>query len=288
MHLLRPQQYIKNIFVFMPMFFSARLGNLDDWLKCLLAFVVFSLTSGAVYVLNDIRDAAYDRLHPVKRHRPVASGAVSAPLAWAILAVVLGLAVTVTLVGFGSDACQALGVLGLYLVMNIAYSFGLKRVAIVDVFVIALGFVLRLVLGGVVCGIWLSPWIVSLTFLLTLWLAFSKRRDDLVQERDAGIAPRKASRGYNLAYMNQVLAIVASVTMVCYIIYTVQPDVVARFGTEYVYVTSVFVLAGMLRYLQIALVDERSGNPTDTIVRDRFIHLCIAGWIISFVIIIYR
>ncbi len=174
-----------------------------------------------------------------------------------------------------------------YYLMNIAYCVKLKQIALVDVFIIAIGFVLRVILGGVVNGIMLSHWIVLMTFLLALFLAFAKRRDDVVLYQETGVLPRKNVNRYNLDFMNQALTIVSAVTLVAYVMYTVSDDVMRQFGSHYIYLTMVFVLAGILRYLQITIVDVKSGSPTKVLMKDHFVQLCIAGWVASFLILIY-
>ena len=171
--------------------------------------------------------------------------------------------------------------------MNIAYCIKLKQIAIVDVFIIAVGFVLRILVGGFATGIYLSHWIVLMTFLLALFLAFAKRRDDVVMYEDSGVKMRKNVNRYNLAFMNQLIAVVACLTMVCYIMYTVSPEVIERFHSSYIYVTSIFVLAGIIRYLQLTIVDVKSGSPTKVLLKDHFVLACIVGWIVTFVIILY-
>lgn len=171
--------------------------------------------------------------------------------------------------------------------MNVAYCVRLKQIAIIDVFIIAVGFVLRILVGGVASGTQLSHWIILITFLLALFLAFAKRRDDVVMYEQTSVVVRRNVNRYNLAFMNQAIGIVASITMVCYIMYTVSDEVVAQMHTPYLYVTSVFVLAGIIRYLQLTIVDVRSGSPTKVLMHDRFIQGCIAGWILTFLLIIY-
>ena len=163
----------------------------------------------------------------------------------------------------------------------------LKQIALVDVFIIAIGFVLRVILGGVVNDIILSHWIVLMTFLLALFLAFAKRRDDVVLYQETGVLPRKNVNRYNLDFMNQALTIVSAVTLVAYVMYTVSDDVMKQFNSHYIYLTTVFVLAGILRYLQITIVDVKSGSPTKVLMKDRFVQLCIVGWIAAFLIVIY-
>jgi 4-hydroxybenzoate polyprenyltransferase len=171
--------------------------------------------------------------------------------------------------------------------MNLAYCIVLKHLAIVDVFIIAVGFVLRILMGGCATGIVVSHWIVLMTFLLALFLAFAKRRDDVVMYENTGIKARPNVNRYNLQFMNQSIGIVASITMVCYIMYTVSEEVIARLDSRYVYVTSIFVLAGIIRYLQVTMVDVKSGSPTKVLMKDRFVQLCLLCWVVSFAVILY-
>lgn len=283
--LLRPHQWVKNGFVFLPMFFGGRLTDVGCWMQSFVTFVAFSLMASAVYCLNDIRDVEADRAHPVKCRRPLASGTVSVPVAYVLMALLVCVSLALCVVsGIG---WMAAAVLALYWLLNVAYCLKLKSYAIIDVFIVASGFVLRLVAGGLACGIWLSPWIVSLTFLLALFLAFAKRRDDVIRYEADGRVTRKNVTRYNRAFLDQVLGLIGAILIVCYIMYTVSPDVEARLGSRYVYVTSVFVLAGILRYLQLTLVDMRSGSPTALLYRDRFIQSCVACWIMVFMFILY-
>lgn len=285
--LCRPAQWAKNGFIFLPMFFGGQLTSLYCWEQSLLAFLAFSFMASAIYCLNDLIDVKSDRQHPTKCKRPIASGAVKP---WQAITVMLALMiVSVTLTCFinGINRIHAVAILAMYACLNVAYCLKLKHLVIIDVFVIALGFVLRLIFGGKVCDIWLSPWIVSMTFLLSLFLAFAKRRDDYIILETTGIAPRRTVTRYNLEFLNQTLAILASITMVCYILYTVSPEVVARLGSQYVYVSAAFVLAGILRYLQVTIVDSQSGSPTKVIYKDHFIHTCFLGWLITFFSILY-
>ena len=174
-----------------------------------------------------------------------------------------------------------------YFALNVAYCLKLKEYAIVDVCIVAFGFVLRILAGGIAAEVVLSKWIILMTFLLTLFLSFAKRRDDVLKMDETGIAPRKNTIRYNLTFINQAITITASVTLVCYIMYTVSPEVVGRFKANHLYLTSVFVLVGLLRYIQIAVVDKRSGDPTKVILKDRFTQLVVLGWLVSFLFIIY-
>lgn len=281
--LIRPHQYIKNLFIFLPLFFALQIGNVDLLVKALLAFIAFSLTASAIYILNDYHDIEEDRQHPKKRKRPLASGEITKAQARVIMAVL-------ALVGFSLMATlslDAVGILIAYIVMNIAYSLRLKHVAIVDITLIAVGFVLRLFIGAVVTGIPLSMWIVVMTFLLALFLALAKRRDDVLIYLDTGKKMRRVIDGYNLQFLDIAMAIMASVVIVAYTIYTTSPEVVARMQSPYLYLTALFVILGVLRYLQIAFVFQDSGSPTKIVLKDRFMQLVLLGWALTFTWILY-
>ena len=171
--------------------------------------------------------------------------------------------------------------------MNVAYCRWLKRYAIIDVCIVATGFVLRILVGGVATSIMVSKWLVLMTFLLTLFMSFAKRRDDVIRMEKTGEAPRQNTSMYNREFINQAITITAAVTLVCYIMYTVSPEVVAHFHTDYLYLTTVFVLVGLLRYIQLTVVDNRSGDPTKLILRDRFTQCIALAWGMSFLLIIY-
>ena len=286
--LLRPQQWVKNGFVFLPLFFNGQLFDADALLSTFMAFVAFCFAAAGIYCMNDIVDAEADRRHPKKCSRPIASGAISTALGWALAAICLAVSF-ITILFVGDSWTNVDIVIGIYFVMNIAYCLRLKQIAIVDVFIISIGVVLRIFVGGFATGIFISHWIVLMTFLLALFLALAKRRDDVAIYEQTGVLPRKNVAAYNLDFMNQAIGIVAAITMVCYIMYTVSPDVVARFegGGKYLYLTSIFVLAGIIRYLQITIVNLSSGSPTKVLIHNRFLQICLACWIVSFLIIIY-
>ena len=285
--LLRPQQWLKNGFIFIPLFFDHKLTDWYCLCSAILAFFAYSFAASAIYCLNDLIDVEADRKHPKKCKRPIAAGVISKVQALLLVALCLGVAFAIASMLEGYAQWKVMGILGVYIIMNIAYCLKLKQMAIVDVFIIAVGFVLRIFVGGFATGVVLSQWIVLMTFLLALFLAFAKRRDDVVIYEDTGVLARKNVNRYNLPFMNQVIGVVSSITMVCYIMYTVDPEVIARMGSRYVYLTSVFVLAGIIRYLQLTIVDVKSGSPTKVLMKDRFVQCSIIGWIITFVLIIY-
>ncbi len=289
-YLIRPHQWLKNLFVFSPLFFDRHATDWSYVWPCMQAFIAFCLVASGIYCFNDVYDSEADRRHPVKRCRPVASGAISVRVAYATMAIVWLLAISLLFFGsFGDDETRIglAGILFFYVVMNVCYCIKLKHVALLDVLIIATGFVLRIVVGGLATGIVLSHWIVLTTFLLALFLAVSKRRDDVVIYETVGVKARRNVHRYNLDFLNQTIGILGSITIMCYILYTVSEEVVERIGSQYLYATSSFVLAGILRYMQLTLVDRKSGSPTKVLLRDHFIQLCVVGWIVAFAIILY-
>jgi 4-hydroxybenzoate polyprenyltransferase len=285
--LLRLEQWIKNLFIFLPIFFNGQLLNISALLPCIIAFIAFSFAASSIYCFNDICDVEADKLHHEKCKRPIAFGIISKKNAYAIMAICFLLSMLILFFFGGGVRNVLIALIVFYYAMNLAYCVLLKQYAIVDVIVISIGFVLRIWIGGIASDTWLSEWIIIMTFLLALFLAFAKRRDDVIWYQNAGIFPRKNIKHYNLEFMNQIMTFIAAITVVAYIMYSLSPDVIERFHTRYIYFTAVFVLIGIIRYLQLTIVDLKSGNPTKILLRDRFMQCCIAGWVGLFLIIIY-
>lgn len=287
LRLTRPKQWIKNFFIFIPMFFGGELFDAHSVLLAVLTFIAYSFVASSVYCYNDIVDVDADRRHPVKCHRPVASGAISIRVAYTLMAVMFLLGVAVMSLLPPEVMSSVMAVVVFYYVLNLAYCSKLKQYAILDVCVVAFGFVLRILAGGFACELALSNWIVIMTFLLTLFMSFAKRRDDVLRMNATGEAPRKNTVRYNLTFLDQAITITASVTLVCYIMYCVSPEVMERFHTPFLYLTFVFVLLGLLRYIQIAVVDKKSGDPTKIILNDHFSQVVLAAWLLTFLVMIY-
>ena len=287
LRLIRPKQWIKNMFVFIPMFFAGELFDLHSLCLCAVTFLAYSFMASSIYCYNDIVDADADRRHPVKCHRPVASGVVSVRLAYTLMVLMAVLSVAVVLLLPPEVMASVLAVVLFYYLLNLSYCSKLKQYAIVDVCIVAFGFVLRILAGGFACEVTPSNWLVIMTFLLTLFMSFAKRRDDVLRMNETGEPPRKNTVRYNLTFINQAITITASVTLVCYIMYTVSPEVTERFDTPYLYLTFVFVLLGLLRYIQIAVVDKKSGDPTKVILHDHFSQMIVVAWVLSFLLMIY-
>lgn len=282
--LLRPQHYVKNAFVLMPLFFAGDIAHPSELGASLIAFVAFSLVASAVYIINDARDVKQDRLHPEKCLRPLASGKI--PMRQAIIAV-FALIAGASAISLLLLNAQATILLAVYLAMNIAYSFGLKSIAILDISMVATGFVLRLLVGATAAGIALSHWIIIMTFLLALFLALAKRRDDVQLFLAHGDKTRKAVDGYSLEVVNHGMSILAAVVIVAYLMYCTAPEVQAQWQAPWLYTTGVWVVLGVMRYLQITHIEENSGNPTKIMLKDRFVQLTVVGWLASFAAIIY-
>lgn len=285
--LLRPLQWLKNIFVFAPVFFSSNLLKGEYFWPTVVVFASFCLISSSIYCFNDLQDMDADRQHPKKRSRPIASGAVSVKAGYTLMLFCAIVALLLLPLAHSNNTPYLYMIIAAYWLMNIAYCIKLKQYAILDVSIIAIGFVMRVLIGGMATDIWISHWLVMMTFLVTLFLALTKRNDDYRLYEQTGQKPRISITGYNKTFINEATAIVASVTLVCYIMYTMSPEVIDRLGTRYVYLTSGWVLAGLLRYLQNMIVFGLSGSPTKSLVKDHFIQLCVLGWILSFFVIIY-
>lgn len=284
--LIRPHQWVKNLVVLLPVFFGGALLHIESVYAGLVTALCFSFAASSIYCLNDIVDVDDDRRHPVKCHRPMASGAISIPQGYTLMFLMFILSMLSTFL-LRQSQLETASVILFYWLLNIAYCLKLKQYAIIDVSVVSFGFVLRILAGGYATSIHLSKWIVLMTFLLMLFLSFAKRRDDVVRMNETGHAPRQNTIRYNLTFINQAITITSSVTLVCYIMYTVSPETIQNFHTDYLYLTSVFVLVGLLRYIQIAVVDKRSGDPTKVMLHDRFMQFVVLAFGLAFLFIIY-
>jgi 4-hydroxybenzoate polyprenyltransferase len=281
--LFRPKQWIKNLFVFIPLFFAGQFSELEKLPMLAVGMLAFNFAASGIYILNDYRDRAVDRLHPEKCKRPLASGVI--PTSWAFLLMALCLVAGLVLASVIQP--MFVGLLGLYVMLNLGYSFGLKHVPILDIFIIAIGFVLRVLAGGVIAAVPVSQWLVVMVFLLSLFLGLAKRRDDLLIHDVSRLDLRQVIKYYNHDFVNACIVMVSGIIMVAYLMYTLSPPVMERLGSYHLYYTSVFVIAGIMRYLQLIYVDNKTGSPTEILYTDRFVQLAILLWILSFLVIIY-
>jgi len=281
--LIRPKQYIKNIFIFLPLFFVGQITNMELLANASVAFVAFSLSASAVYIFNDYEDIKDDRKHPKKKYRPLAAGLISKNTALLLMFILF--IISFTLMAIISS--KALVILSIYVILNILYSLKLKRIALLDVTIIAIGFVLRLFVGSFAYEIPLKIWIVIMTFLLALFLALAKRRDDVQIFKKSGNKMRKSVDGYNLQLIDGSMMVMSAVVIVAYLLYTTSQEIIEKFQNENLYLTTLFVIFGLMRYLQITLVEKKSGLPTETILKDKIMQINLLLWVLSFVWLIY-
>jgi len=280
--ILRIQHWIKNLAVWVPVGLTPAAFSATTALQLGLMFLSFCAVASAVYVINDYADRDSDANHPVKKNRPIARGAIRKSTAVILIAILVfvgfGLAIAV-----GNIATLAL--VAAYFAINIAYSFWLKKFPIIDVGIISCGFILRMETGLQLTDVDPSVWIIVLTALVALFLALGKRRDDLVLGLDA--THRKSIDGYNKQFLDISVSIVLGSLLIGYLIYTTDQHVIEHYGTDKLVLTSPFVIAGVLRYLQIMLVEERSGSPTEIVLADKFLVITVFLWAASFSAIIY-
>ncbi|MDY3529267.1 UbiA prenyltransferase family protein [Riemerella anatipestifer] len=288
-NLLRVEQWVKNLFIFVPLLFSGKILEVDLFYLSFFAFLIFSLTASSIYIINDYMDIDSDRQHPEKKNRPLASGAISKTTAQIlfsglILSILGSLWIGLSVFNIG-NIWKFGSIILFYFVMNLAYTFKLKHIAILDITIIAIGFVLRVLAGGYITGLIITQWAILLTFVLALVLAIGKRRGELVNAQLTG-KTRKALDGYNIQFADIALSISCALAIVCYLMFTLSPEVQARFHPR-VFYTVIFVLFAFLRYLQQTLVYNRTESPTKIVYKDRYIQITLVLWIVVFLYQIY-
>jgi len=280
---LRPSQWTKNLIIFGGLLFGQRLFDVRSVAYASAAFVVFCALSGVVYLLNDVADRDADRRHPLKKHRPIASGALSTSAALAAAAVigVLALVAAFSLrVEFGFFATA-------YVALLAFYSGPLKHVVIIDVLTIAIGFVLRAAAGAVVIDVPISNWLLVITILGALFLALSKRRHEIVLLADEATSHRATLQECSPYLLDQMISVVTASTLVAYAFYTINPETVEKFHTTHLGLTLPFLLYGIFRYLYLVHQKEGGGSPAEMLLNDRPLLLCVALWALAVALIIY-
>jgi len=281
--LFRLHHWIKNFFLFIPLFFAGDFFNVEKLLQTTIGFIAFGFAASSIYILNDIRDIEEDRLHPRKSTRPLAAGEVSVRTGYILL--VIAAIISIVIAYFINTSFTI--VLLMYIGLNIGYSLGLKNKSIVDILILAAGFELRVIAGGVAADIPLTQWLMVMFFLLALFLAIAKRREDVRLKEKDGSVTRKSTTGYNLEFLNASLIFSSSIIVVAYLMYCLTSQVAMGLNSKYLVGTTVFVLAGLMRYMQIALVENNAGSPTKIIYTDKFVIITILAWMVSFFIILY-
>ena len=279
---LRPRQWVKNLFVFGGLIFAQRLFTPSVW-PALGAFAIFCGLSGAMYLLNDVADREKDRLHPDKRLRPVAAGRLRPGAAVATAAVLIPLGL-----GLGAWLSPRFALAGLaYVVLLGAYSAWLKHIVIVDVLVVAIGFVLRAVAGALAIDVAISGWLLICTILLALFLALGKRRHEVLALEGNAARHRPILAEYSAGLLDQMIAVVTASTVTAYALYTMSPETVAKFHTQLLPATLPFVLYGIFRYLYLLYHRRLGGNPSEIVLRDRALLINTCLWLLMIVVIIY-
>ena len=280
---LRPAQWTKNLFVAAALIFAKKVFDVPLLLRTLAAFAVFCLLAGAHYIVNDVLDAEADRLHPRKSRRPIAAGRVgrseAVVLAAGLAAFSLAFADLLDPAFFAAAAA--------YVALQLAYSIRLKHVVILDIFVVALGFVLRVIAGGLVIAVPISPWLLLCTMLLALFLAMSKRRHELLLLAGDAARHRRILGEYSFLLLDQMISVVTASTVIAYCLYTVSEETVRKFGTDRLIYTTPFVLYGIFRYLYLIHQKDQGGSPEELILKDKPLLLAIVLWIAAIVAIIY-
>ena len=281
---LRPGQWTKNLFVFAALVFAQRLGDMDAVMKAVIAFFVFCALSSTIYLINDVLDREQDRRHPLKAHRPIASGVLSPTLAL-IAAAVVGIAAMIAALAL---AWQFFQTAAAYVVLLIAYSAFLKHIVILDVLTIAAGFTLRAAAGAAAIAVPMSHWLLVCTTLLALFIALSKRRHELTLLTDTAIDHRPILSDYTPYLLDQMISVVTASTLIAYVFYTISLETTEKFGTDLLSLTIPFPLYGIFRYLYLVHLRDKGGSPAELVVNDRPLLLCVGLWALSVIVIIYR
>lgn len=280
---LRPHQWAKNSFVLAPLVFARALGDLESVQRALLAFAAFCCISSAVYLVNDLRDRDADRRHPLKKHRPLAAGTL--PVAVAVAAS-LALAGAAAAIAYRLSP-RVLIVIAVYAALNLLYSTVLKHVVILDVMIVAVGFVLRVLAGGAAIGVAVSSWLVLCTIFLSLFLAFSKRRHEIMLLAHDAAEQRKVLSSYNPAFLDQMINVVTASSVVCYALYAIAPQTTEKYHTEHLVYTIPLVLFGIFRYLYLMYQAKDARSPTDAILSDAPFLVNLVLWTAAVLWIVY-
>lgn len=274
LHLLRPKQWTKNLLVFAALIFSGQFLVPSAIALAFQAFLAMAAISSAAYILNDLRDVQQDRNHPTKRHRPLASGAVTARVAWTLFAILLvgGILLTAAL------GTSSLIVLGAYLALQLAYNFGLKQVAIADVYCIATGFVLRAAFGATAIDVRMSGWFLFCTGALALMLAFAKRRHEFILQGPARETSRESLKHYNRPLLDALVVMMATSAALCYGVYSLDSSTAQKYPA--IVFTSPFVFYGITRYVFLVFTMDEGGEPADILLHDKHIIFCVLGFVV--------
>ena len=280
--LIRLKSWIKNIIIFAPIFFSGNFDSVSNFYLTLVTFFAFSFLTSSIYILNDYIDLEHDRLHPIKKNRPLASKKINIKNA-----LIIGF--SLLLISF--ILISKLSVLTtytflFYLMIMLSYCIYFRKVALIDIAIISFGFVLRIYVGSTITGIEVSSWIIIMTFLMAFFIALSKRRDDLINLNFDNNFKRKSLNGYNFKLIDSLITIISPIIIVCYILYCISDDNISRIGEDF-YLTSIYVIFGFSRYLQLVYVCEKGGDPIEILYQDKYIQVILLLWLLNFFWVLY-
>jgi 4-hydroxybenzoate polyprenyltransferase len=281
--LLRVKDWVKNLFILLPLFFSGDLFDLGKLNQTLFVVISFCLVTSFVYILNDIFDIEFDKNHLEKKLRPIPSGKVS--IRTSLFIGILFLLIGLSLLWYSSIESFYLTVF--YVLLNIFYSYKLKQIPIIDFIIVSIGFVIRVLIGGEIGEIELTQWMIVMVFLLSLFIAVTKRRDDVYQYESENIINRKVIVKYTVEYMDKLITIISSTLLVSYLLFITSESVISRYPSRYLIISFLFVLIGVFRYNQITYVENKSGSPVKILFKDLFLQITLFLWILTFFIVIY-
>jgi len=281
--LLRANHWVKNLFIFIPLFFSGNFLSSEKLIPTTIIFIGFSFTASFIYIINDIFDIEFDKIHPEKKNRPIASGKISIrqSLIIGIFVLVAGLIIVWNI------SINGLLLTIFYVVLNFLYTIKLKQIPIVDFLIVALGFVIRILIGGEIGSIELTQWVIVMVFLLSLFIAVTKRRDDVYQYESFNKLNRKVVLNYTVEYMDNLITIISSTLLVSYLLFITSESVISRYPSKYLIISFLFVLVGVFRYNQITYVENKSGSPIKILFKDLFLQITLFLWVLVFFIVIY-
>ncbi len=281
--LLRIYNWVKNFFILLPLFFSGQFLNVEKFITTVNVSIGFSLVTSFVYIINDIFDRDFDKIHPTKRNRPIASGKIS--IVTALIISVLTLSFGLIFIWSFSRACFLLTLF--YAILNILYSLKLKQVPILDFVIVSIGFIIRILIGGEIGNIELTQWIIVMVFLLSLFISVTKRRDDVYQYEFEIKTNRVVVSKYTVEYMDKLITIISSILLVSYLLFITSESVTSRYPSKFLIISFLFVLIGVFRYNQITYVENKSGSPLRILFKDIFLQITLICWFLTFLLIIY-
>ena len=281
--LFRLNNWVKNLFIFLPLFFSGEFFNPVKIINTFYVTLSFSLVTSFIYIINDIFDKEFDKIHPEKRTRPIPSGKISVKQS-----MILGICLlSLGLIGLWNISFDSFLLTIFYIVLNLLYSIKLKQIPIVDFIIVATGFVIRILIGGEIGNVELTQWMIVMVFLLSLFIAVTKRRDDVYQYELKKKINRKVVSEYTVNYMDKLITIISSVLLVSYLLFITSESVISRYPSKYLTVSFLFVLMGVFRYNQITYVKNKSGSPIKILFKDKFLQITLLLWGLTFFFIIY-